>query len=48
MAVSLKKGERVSLTKDNPGLEKVIVGLGWDAAEKKRRVFRDSVAAAAD
>lgn len=30
MAVSLSKGQKVSLTKDNPGLTKVIVGLGWD------------------
>ena len=30
MLVSLKKGQKVSLTKDNPGLKKVIVGLGWD------------------
>lgn len=30
MPVSLKKGQKVSLTKDNPGLSKVIVGIGWD------------------
>ena len=30
MPVSLKKGQKVSLTKDNPGLTKVVVGLGWD------------------
>ncbi len=30
MAVSLSKGQKVSLTKDNPGLTNVIVGLGWD------------------
>ena len=30
MPVNLKKGQKVSLTKDNPGLSKVIVGLGWD------------------
>ena len=30
MSVSLKKGQKVSLTKDNPGLSKVVVGLGWD------------------
>ena len=28
--VSLFKGQKVSLTKDNPGLIRVIVGLGWD------------------
>lgn len=30
MPVSLKKGQKVNLSKDNPGLSKVVVGLGWD------------------
>ena len=30
MAVSLSKGRKVDLTKGNPGLSKIIVGLGWD------------------
>lgn len=30
MPISLTKGQKVSLTKDNPGLKCVIVGLGWD------------------
>ena len=30
MPVSLRKGQKVSLTKGNPGLSKVVVGLGWD------------------
>ncbi len=30
MPVSLQKGQKVSLTKENPGLSKVVVGLGWD------------------
>ncbi len=30
MAVSLQKGQKVSLTKDNPGLSNVVIGLGWD------------------
>ncbi|MBU5488293.1 TerD family protein [Clostridium sp. MSJ-8] len=30
MPISLKKGQKVNLTKDNPGLTKVVVGLGWD------------------
>ncbi len=30
MPISLSKGQKVSITKDNPGLKKVIVGLGWD------------------
>ena len=33
MSVSLQKGQKVSLSKDNQGLAQVIVGLGWDAAE---------------
>lgn len=30
MAVNLTKGQKVDLTKGNPGLTKIIVGLGWD------------------
>lgn len=30
MGVNLTKGQKVSLTKGNPGLSKVGVGLGWD------------------
>lgn len=30
MPISLKKGQKVNLTKDAPGLTKVVVGLGWD------------------
>ncbi len=30
MPISLQKGQKVSITKDNPGLSKVLVGLGWD------------------
>ncbi|PLS03526.1 TerD family protein [Neobacillus cucumis] len=30
MAVSLSKGQKVDLTKTNPGLTSVVVGLGWD------------------
>ena len=30
MAVNLKKGQKVDLTKGNPGLSKIMVGLGWD------------------
>ncbi len=30
MPVNLQKGQKVSLTKGNPGLSKVVVGLGWD------------------
>ncbi len=30
MAISLSKGGNVSLSKEDPNLKKVIVGLGWD------------------
>ena len=30
MSVSLKKGQRVELTKGRPSLKKIIIGLGWD------------------
>ncbi len=30
MAISLQKGQKVDLTKTNPGLTKIMVGLGWD------------------
>ena len=37
MSVSLKKGQKVSLTKEsNGGLNTVLVGLGWDEASKKK------------
>jgi tellurium resistance protein TerD len=31
MAISLQKGGNVNLSKEAPGLTKLIVGLGWDA-----------------
>ena len=30
MPVNLQKGQKVSLTKENPGLNNVLVGIGWD------------------
>lgn len=30
MPICLQKGQKVNLTKENPSLKKVIVGLGWD------------------
>ncbi len=30
MAVSLKKGENVSLSKTDPNLKNILIGLGWD------------------
>ena len=31
MAVFLQKGGNVSLTKSSPGLNQILIGLGWDA-----------------
>lgn len=30
MAISLVKGQKIDLTKGNPALKKIIIGLGWD------------------
>lgn len=30
MSISLAKGQKIDLTKGNPALSKVVVGLGWD------------------
>lgn len=34
MAVNLKKGQKIDLTKGNTGLKHILVGLGWDEAEQ--------------
>ena len=30
MPINLSKGQKVDLTKKNPGLKKIMAGLGWD------------------
>ncbi|MDB9315243.1 TerD family protein [Spirulina sp. CS-785/01] len=35
MSINLKKGQRISLVKEAPGLKRVLLGLGWDVAESK-------------
>lgn len=35
MAINLQKGQRVDLTKGNPGLSKIMVGLGWDPVQNR-------------
>src|SRR3546814_1779290 len=30
MAISLSKGGNVSLSKESPGLDEIMIGLGWD------------------
>ncbi|MEO5339475.1 MAG: TerD family protein [Magnetococcus sp. MYC-9] len=39
MAVSLRKGGNVSLSKEVPGLKAVIVGLGWDTRSTDGQAF---------
>ncbi len=39
MSISLQKGQKVSLSKDNAGLSKVVVGLGWDEVQQAKRGF---------
>lgn len=34
MAINLKKGQRISLTKEDPSLKQIMCGLGWDVAPK--------------
>ena len=34
MSISLQKGQKVNLSKENAGLTRVIVGLGWDEVKK--------------
>ncbi|MEG0962223.1 MAG: TerD family protein [Lachnospiraceae bacterium] len=36
MSISLQKGQKVSLSKDNPGLSNVLIGLGWDEVKQKK------------
>lgn len=40
MSVNLQKGQKISLVKSgSSGLKKIMVGLGWDEVEQKRRLF---------
>jgi tellurium resistance protein TerD len=39
MAISLQKGGNVTLTKEEPGLQRVIIGLGWDPRQAGGAVF---------
>jgi len=36
MAINLQKGQRVDLTKGNPGLSKILIGLGWDPVQQSK------------
>lgn len=39
MSISLQKGQKVSLSKDNAGLSNVMIGLGWDEVKRKGGLF---------
>lgn len=39
MSISLQKGQKVSLSKDNAGLSQIIVGLGWDEVKRSKGFF---------
>lgn len=39
MGISLQKGQKVSLTKEKAGLNRIVIGLGWDEVERKRGFF---------
>lgn len=43
MAINLTKGQRISLTKDNEGLSKIMVGLGWDPIKKQSKGLLGSI-----
>lgn len=45
MTISLEKGQRISLTDDNPGLTELMCGLGWDVIQpSKSRIFGNAKA----
>ena len=39
MAISLQKGGNVNLSKEAPGLSKIVVGLGWDVRSTDGNAF---------
>lgn len=39
MSISLQKGQKVSLSKENAGLSKVMIGLGWDEVKQSKGFF---------
>ena len=39
MSISLQKGQKVSLSKENAGLSTVLIGLGWDEAKRQKGGF---------
>lgn len=39
MSISLQKGQKVSLSKGNAGLSRVLIGLGWDEVKRSKGFF---------
>ena len=39
MPINLSKGQKVDLTKGNPSLKKIMVGLGWDEIKQTKGFF---------
>ncbi|WML36892.1 TerD family protein [Clostridium sp. OS1-26] len=39
MAINLVKGQKIDLTKNNSGLKKLLVGLGWDPIKQEKKGF---------
>jgi tellurium resistance protein TerD len=48
MAISLQKGQRISLSKEAPGLTKIMCGLGWDIAKQSGGGFFSNFGKAAE
>lgn len=39
MSISIQKGQEVSLSKEQAGLSKLLIGLGWDEVKQNRGFF---------
>lgn len=39
MSINLVKGQKIDLTKNNSGLKKMVVGLGWDPVKQGKKGF---------
>ena len=39
MSINLVKGQKIDLTKNNSGLKKLLVGLGWDPVKQGKKGF---------
>ncbi len=39
MSISLQKGQKISLSKENADLSQVLMGVGWDKVKQRRRFY---------